>query len=81
MGIINRIKNWYYSKFCRRELTPYGECLRAYLERLENGSTDHIHAYDETILHVKNSLADRFGIEVDYMETVNLMSSYFSEYF
>ena len=64
-----------------RELTPKGECLKAYLNKIEQGSEDHIVPYDEYVYRAQSLLKERHNIELDYMETVNLMTSYFSEYF
>ena len=78
---MGRIKRFIRRNFFKRQLTPKGECLKAYLTDLLNGSENHIAQYDEIICNAQNSLKQNFGFDFSFIETVELMSSYFSEYY
>lgn len=78
---MSRIKRFIRKHLFKKELTPKGECLRRYLIDLLNGSENHITSYDEIIYNAQESLKQNFGFNLSFIETVELMSSYFSEYY
>lgn len=79
MNILQNIKKWL--KRSTVELTPRGECLARYCKSLIDGSDIHIQAYDEIIESTKNLLEEMYNMEISFDETVELMGSYFYDYF
>lgn len=79
MGLIKKIKKWYFKN--HRKLTPKGECLRIYLDRIINGSDEHIAAYDEVVYSIIKNMKHMYNIDIDYKDAVELMSTYFTEYY
>ena len=81
MSLISRLRKWYNKNVLQMTLTPKGECLRDYLLKLEKGSDDHIVPYDEYVEYIQKLMLEQHGIKFTFMETVNLLTAYFDEYF
>ena len=79
---MGRLKRFIHRNIYGYDLTPKGECLRIYVDKLSDGTLDsRISAYDEMIYKAQSLLESRENISLSFQETAELMSAYFSEYY
>ena len=73
--IINFIQNLLFET----ELTPKGECFFNYIRQLNNGSDDHIEAYDDDIEEIRQTLNEVNDYDFTTEEAITILDVYFTE--
>ena len=79
---MGRLKRFIHRNIYGYNLTPKGECIRRYVDKISDGSLDsRISVYDEVIYKAQSLLESKENVSFSFQETAELMSAYFSEYY
>ena len=77
MGFIRRL---FEDIFCRRELTPKGECFYKYVfDQYDKKEVDEIEDYEDTILEIRDLMEEHLGFEATKEDAIDFLVAYYYE--